>query len=162
MPDIDAAPDDGRRETQNERADRNWNELLQELRVTQTGTQILTGFLLTLPFQQRFTELNGFQTGLYLVLVALAVLATALFVAPVSLHRLLFRRRLKPELVTAGGRFARAGLVVLGMVIVGSATLIFDVVVSRGVALAVGGASLVLLAVCWWVLPHRLARRAGV
>ena len=100
---------DGRDETHNERADRNWNELLQELRVTQTGTQILTGFLLTIPFQQRFADLDAYQTDLYLVLVVLAVLATALFVAPVSLHRILFGRRLKPELVTAGSPVRACG-----------------------------------------------------
>ncbi|MEZ0447469.1 DUF6328 family protein [Cellulomonas sp. ICMP 17802] len=160
MPEIDAAPGDGRTETHNERADRNWNELLQELRVTQTGTQILTGFLLTIPFQQRFGDLDSYQTDLYLVLVVLAVLATALFVAPVSLHRALFGRRLKPELVTAGGAFARAGLVVLALVMAGSAMLIFDVVLSRDAGRAVGIASLVLLVASWWLVPRLIARRA--
>ena len=156
----DANPGDGRDETHNERADRNWNELLQELRVTQTGTQILTGFLLTIPFQQRFADLDAYQTDLYLVLVLLAVLATALFVAPVSLHRILFRRRLKPELVTAGSRFARAGLVVLALVMAGSATLIFDVVLSREAGLTVGITSILLLIASWWAVPQLLARRA--
>ena len=156
----DAIASDGRDETHNERADRNWNELLQELRVTQTGTQILTGFLLTIPFQQRFADLDAYQTDLYLVLVVLAVLATALFVAPVSLHRILFGRRLKPELVTAGAQFARAGLVVLALVMAGSAMLIFDVVLSRDAGRAVGIASLVLLFASWWVVPRLIARRA--
>ncbi len=62
----DADPTDGRRETTNQRMDRNWNELLQELRVAQTGVQILTGFLLTVPFQSRFTELDGYQRSVYL------------------------------------------------------------------------------------------------
>jgi hypothetical protein len=156
----DARPDDGRDETHNERADRNWNELLQELRVTQTGTQILTGFLLTIPFQQRFTDLDAYQKDLYLVLVVLAVLATALFVAPVSLHRILFGRRLKPELVSAGGMFARAGLLVLALVMAGSAMLIFDVVLTRDAGLVVGIASLTLLFVAWWLVPRLVARRA--
>ncbi|WP_456824721.1 DUF6328 family protein [Cellulomonas sp. P5_E12] len=162
MPEIDADPDDGRTETDNERADRNWNELLQELRVTQTGTQILTGFLLTIPFQQRFADLDDYQKDLYLVLVVLAVLATALFVAPVSLHRILFGRKLKPELVTAGAGFARAGLVVLALVMAGSAALIFDVVVSRDAGRAIGISSLVLLFVSWWVVPRVIARRERV
>ncbi len=69
---------DGRDETENERADRNWEELLQELRVMQTGTQILTGFLLAVAFQPRFTEMDEFQRDLYVVLVALAAIATIL------------------------------------------------------------------------------------
>ena len=61
-----------------EALDRNWNELLQELRVTQTGLQILTGFLVTLPFQQRFTQLDTFERGVYLGALAVAVSATVL------------------------------------------------------------------------------------
>ena len=65
---------DGRNETAIEKLDRNWMELLQELRVLQTGVQILAGFLLTLPFQSRFESLDDFQTNLYLANVALAAL----------------------------------------------------------------------------------------
>lgn len=152
--------DDGRHETYIERMDRNWNELLQELRVTQTGAQILTGFLLTVPFQSRFGELDDHQRGTYLVLVLLSALATVLFVAPVSLHRLLFRRRLKPQLVDAGHTFARAGLVALALTLAGVTMLLFDVVVSRTVGWVVGGALLVVIAVAWLVLPHVIAHRA--
>ena len=110
-------PCEGRNETVEERSDRNWNELLQELRVMQTGTQILTGFLLTLPFQPRFAELDTFQLVTYLVLVLVAVTTTIVVVAPVSLHRLLFRRHLKPETVTTGDRIAKAGLGLLGLLV---------------------------------------------
>ena len=85
--DADVDPTDGRDESVNERMDRNWNEILQELRVTQTGTQIFTGFLLTIAFQTGFSDLTTFQTRVYLVLVVAAVLTTALGLAPVNLHR---------------------------------------------------------------------------
>lgn len=152
--------DDGRHETLTEKMDRNWTELVQELRVTQTGSQILVGFLLTVPFQQRFTTLDGYQRTLYLVLVAFAVLATALIVTPVSLHRLLFRHRLKRELVAAADAFARAGLVVLALAMVGVAALLFDVVVSRTAGFLALGAVAVLIVACWWVTPHLVERRA--
>ncbi|MDM7831148.1 DUF6328 family protein [Cellulomonas edaphi] len=161
MSERDAALDDGRSETHNERADRNWDELLQELRVTQTGTQILTGFLLTIPFQARFEELDGYQRNLYLVLVVIAVLATALMVAPVAMHRALFRRRLKQELVVVGSLFAKAGLVTLALVMAGGAMLLFDVVLSREAGRWVGGATLVVLGAFWWLLPKLVGRRAG-
>jgi hypothetical protein len=160
VPEHDAAPDDGRRETDNERADRNWDELMQELRVTQTGTQILTGFLLTIPFQQRFADLDAYQEDVYLVLVLMAVLATALITAPASLHRVLFRRRLKPELVSAGNWLARAGLVVLAIVLAGSAMLVFDVVLSRSAGRVVGIVSILALTSLWWAFPRLLARQA--
>ena len=106
---------DGRKETPVERADRNWNELLQELRVMQTGTQILTGFLLTLPFQSRFADLDGYQRTVYLALVVTTVLATALILAPVSVHRSLFQRQLKRSIVTVGDRITRVALGVLAL-----------------------------------------------
>src|SRR5689334_8609310 len=100
----DAVTGDGRDETEAERLDRNWTELLQELRVTQTGTQILTGFLLTIPFQQRFAALDPGQLTVYLVLVGFAALATILALAPVSLHRSLFRTGRKGEIVRLSNR----------------------------------------------------------
>ncbi|MET0435223.1 MAG: DUF6328 family protein [Cellulomonas sp.] len=159
--DRDADPRDGRRETATERMDRNWNELLQELRVAQTGVQILTGFLLTVPFQQRFLDLDDYQKTVYLVLVVLAVTATGFIVAPVSLHRILFRRHLKRELVESGDRMAQAGLATLALVLAGSALLLFDVVVGRSAGWVAGSAALVGLAVVWLALPLRLSHRAG-
>ena len=150
-----------RNETFTERMDRNWDELLQELRVTQTGAQILTGFLLTIPFQQRFADLDSYQQDLYLVLVVLAILATALIVAPVSVHRVLFRKRMKPELVDAGNVLARLGLAVLALTIAGSASFVFDVVLDRTAGVVVGSVALVVLAVCWWGLPRVLERRSA-
>jgi hypothetical protein len=150
-----------RNETAAERMDRNWNELLQELRVTQTGVQILTGFLLTMPFQQRFTELDDYQHGLFLGLVLLAVLTTGLIVAPVSLHRVMFGKHLKRELVVSADRLARSGLFTLALTIAGAAMLVFDVVAGRTAGWLVGIAVLVLLAVCWLAYPLRVAHGGG-
>ncbi|MDD9207939.1 DUF6328 family protein [Georgenia sp. 10Sc9-8] len=152
----------GRLETPEERSDRNWVELLQELRVTQTGAQILTGFLLTLPFQGRFTELTSTQVGIYLVLVLLAATTTVLVVAPVSLHRLRFQRRVKREVVQIGHRTAMVGLAFLALVVTGTVLLIFDVVVGRGAAVVAAGSVLLLVAVAWLLVPTVFARvRSG-
>src|ERR1700757_4492576 len=99
-----------RHETKTERLDRNWASLLQELRVTQTGVQLLTGFLLTLPFQQRFDQLGGSVHVVYLVTVACSIGSTVFLVAPVAMHRLLFRRHRLRTLVSIGHRCALAGL----------------------------------------------------
>lgn len=148
----------GRLETPEERSDRNWVELLQELRVTQTGAQILTGFLLTLPFQGRFTELTSTQVGIYLVLVLLAATTTVLVVAPVSLHRLRFQRRVKREVVKIGHRTAMVGLAFLALVVTGTVLLIFDVVVGRVAALVAAGSVLLLVVVAWLLVPTVFAR----
>src|SRR5690348_10795329 len=146
-------------ETEKERLDRNWNELLQELRVTQTGVQILTGFLLTLPFQQRFTRLDRFQVVVFCVAVLLSAVSTALIVAPVSYHRLLFRQRRKALLVRASDRLARAGLTMLALAVSVVVLLVFDVAVSRPVAIVCSAGVLVVFAVLWLVLPL-VARRS--
>ena len=86
----------------NDRMDRNWNDLLQELRVTQTGTQILSGFLLTLVFQPRFASLDFLQNGLYVGLVLLSATTIVLGLAPVNLHRALFHQQLKSSIVRFG------------------------------------------------------------
>src|SRR5438309_6805358 len=88
-----------RNETEPQRVDRNWGDLLQELRVTQTGVQLLTGFLLTLPFQQRFQSLSPSQRNAYLVVVTLSALATTFLVAPVLVHRGLFRQHQRRAMV---------------------------------------------------------------
>jgi hypothetical protein len=107
---------------------RNWNELLQEIRVTETGVQIMTGFLLTVPFSQRFSQLDALQRHLYLAVLAGSMITTALVVAPVAFHRALFRHRARWWLVEAANQCARAGLVMMALTISGAASLVFDVV----------------------------------
>ena len=155
----DAMPGDGRDETEAERLDRNWTELLQELRVTQTGTQILTGFLLTIPFQQRFTELSAVQLDIYLVLVVFAALATILALAPVSLHRALFRTGAKARIVRLANRLLIAALVCVAVTLVGTTLLIFDVVAGTPYGIVAGLVTLVLCAAGWWLLPVLTGRR---
>ena len=150
-----------RDETPAERADRNWGELLQELRVSQTGVQLLTAFLLSLPLQQRFTELSTGQVTVYLVAVSLSVLATGLLVAPVAVHRAVFRHHEKTVLVTVGDRIARAGLAMLALAVSDVVVLIFSIVVGPAAAVAAGLLSLGLLAGLWWWLPQRVLTRGS-
>jgi hypothetical protein len=143
----DVDPGDGRDETINERMDRNWNELLQETRVTQTGTQILSGFLLTIAFQPTFGGLPDFDKGVYLFLVLAATVTTALALAPVHLHRSLFRHHAKAALVQAGHLLLRAALLGLALVMTGAVLLIFDVAThDRSVALTAAASVAFLLA----------------
>jgi uncharacterized membrane protein YqjE len=143
----DVDPTDGRDESLNERSDRNWNEILQELRVTQTGTQIFTGFLLTIAFQTRFSELTTFQVRVYLVLVIAAVLTTALGLAPVNLHRTLFRRGEKMTIVQAAHVIMRITLAGVAVLLIGTMLLIFDLVLDRSAALVAAGATVLVVIV---------------
>ena len=156
----DALPGDGRDETEAERLDRNWNALLQELRVTQTGSQVMAGFLLSVAFQSRFPDLDRYQITVYLILVCAAALTTALGLGPVSLHRLLFRRHAMKQIVAVGNILVRSTLVGVAVILTGTALLIFDVVIGRAAGFIAGGAVCLLTLVIWLVVP-RLAKPAA-
>ncbi|MGW6696407.1 DUF6328 family protein [Nocardia sp. NPDC055049] len=147
-----------RGETEIQRLDRNWASLLQELRVVQTGVQLLTGFLMVLPFQPRFDSLSTSMRVLYLVVLTASICATALLVAPVAAHRLLFRRHQLAWLVSASNQLALTGVILLGVALVGVAVLLFDVVAGP-VAAAVAGVVFGALFIGTWLVRPWLAHR---
>ena len=150
---------DGRDETPTERADRNWNEVLQELRVLQTGTQILTGFLLALAFQPAFADLTDGQRVVYLTLVVMSALSAIIALAPVALHRVLFQQRAKASVVAYGHAALITALFTVSVLIVGVVAFVFDVVVSDAAAWwALGILALVIL-VLWVAAPAIIRAR---
>lgn len=151
--------DDGRDESRAERMDRNWAELLQELRVLQTGVQLLAGFLLTLPFQARFETLDDYQIRLYLANVVLAALTTATILLPVSVHRRLFRQGLKATLVASADTIAKFSLAGVGLLSVGTTSLIFDVTAGRTAGVIAGVGLLAVLVLLLVVVPAGLRRK---
>jgi hypothetical protein len=142
-----------RSETEAERLDRNWSNLLQELRVVQTGVQLLTGFLLTLPFQQRFDILDRTMRMVYLATVSCAVGASVLLIAPVGIHRILFRQRRLKSLVSAAHRLTYAGLLLLGLALVGMTVIIFVAVAGQSAGVCAGAISLAGFTAFWVVIP---------
>ena len=117
-------------ETEKQRWDRNFADLLQELRVAQTGVQILFAFLLTLPFSNGFPKTTAFQKDVYIVALISAAFATAMIIAPVAFHRALFRQGRKPELVRYAHRMASGGIAFLLVAMVSSVLLITDYLLS--------------------------------
>lgn len=152
---------DGRAETPNERADRNWNDVLQELRVLQTGTQIITGFLLALAFQPAFGDLTGGQRTFYLVLVVGSALSAIVALAPVALHRFLFRHRAKQTVVAFGHAALMTALLTVSLLLVGVVAFIFEVVVSDAASWTVAIVLGVIIAVLWVAIPLVLRAQKG-
>lgn len=146
----------GRHETPQERYDRNWHDIQQELRITQTGTQLLAGFLLTLPFQNRFSTLSDTQIGIYLVLVVLAAAVSILALTPVSAHRMLFRRQQIADLVSISNRILIICLVASSILFSGTILLIFDVVLGQSIGPLAGVIIFVATAALWIGIPLRL------
>ncbi|GAA2012208.1 DUF6328 family protein [Microbacterium ulmi] len=151
--------DDGRDETPAERADRNWSEVLQELRVMQTGTQILTGFLLALAFQPAFRDLSNGQRLVYLILIVLSALSAIVALAPVALHRVLFRRRAKEVVVAYGHAALVTSLVTVAILLVGVVGFVFDVVVGDAASWIAIAMLLAVLATLWLIAPAVIRAR---
>jgi hypothetical protein len=141
------------------RLDRNFSELLQELRVAQAGVQILFAFLLSIAFQQRFTTLSTYQHDIYLATLLCAALAAVFFIAPVALHRVMFRLHLKDEIVRYSARMAGIGLVLLALAMLGSVLLIVDVVSGPAPAVIVTIALAVVFGTTWVAFPLSAIRR---
>lgn len=157
MPDQAA---DGRDESPEERMDRLFGDILQELRVMQTGAQLTAGFLLTLPFQQRFSTLDGFGRNLYLALVSLALLTTVLIMTVVAVHQRLSGRHIKQKVVAAARRLIGGVLLTISLLILGICVLLFDMVVDRTVAIVAGVVAGLVLAGLLVGLPRLLLSEA--
>lgn len=153
--------DDGRPESAAQRADRNWVDVLQELRVLQTGTQILTGFLLALAFQPAFADLSEAQRIGYLVLVGLSALTAILALAPVALHRAVFHRGVKPSMVRYGHRALVTALAAVAILLGGVVAFVFDVVVGTQAAVIAAIVLIAVILVLWVVGPAILRRVSG-
>jgi MFS family permease len=144
-------------ETEKQRWDRNFADLLQELRVAQTGVQILFAFLLTLPFSSRFTETTQFQKDVYVVALMAAAFATAMIISPVAFHRALFRQGRKPELVRYAHRMASGGLAFMLISMVSSILLITDFLLTLTAAVVLTAIAGGWFLTFWAALPF--ARR---
>jgi len=158
-------PADGRDETDLERSDRNLVELLQEVRVVQTGVQILFGFLLTIAFQPKFAKLSSFQKADYFGTLAAAATTLIMLTAPTSWHRILFRRGDKEHLVTIANRFMIIGLAAMGLTMVGVVILLNDIAFPPALTVLITAAAVIACSVLWYALPlarrRRLEDRAG-
>lgn len=150
-----------RGETAAERMDRHWNEMLQELRVTQTGVQVIFAFLLILPFQQRFQDVDDFSRRLYVVVVCLMAISVVLTLAPVITHRFLYAKHKRDMLLTVADWFTKIAFVMIGVALIGALLLALDMVIDRGVALVVAVVAAVLVLLVWVVVPLAMLRAGG-
>src|SRR3954465_5805252 len=150
-----------RNETELERCDRNLVELLQEVRVVQTGVQVLFAFLLTAPLAARFPRLSDFQQLTYFVTLLSVGAAAILLIAPTAYHRVLFRLGDKEHLVTVANRFTLAGLVCVALSMVGALLLVTDLLFDATAVIAGTTALAALGCLVFWCLAP-LRRRAGI
>lgn len=148
-------PDESAIDLPAETINRNWTELVQELRATQVGVQVIVGFLLAVPYTDRFATLDRFEKGAYLVVLSLAMAATAAVLAPVAYHRILFRRGLRPWLVETANKIARVGLVLAALAMCGVVFLAFDLAAGAAAGVVASLVAAVSYVVLWLIIPLR-------
>jgi hypothetical protein len=142
-----------RAETTDERLDRELEELLQELRLALPGVQILFAFLLVVPFNARFADVDDVQRDVWFVALLLALGAVACLIAPTAYHRLRFREFDKERLVTTATRLAVIGLACLACSLSASTFFVTGLVFSDRTAAAVTGVAAAVIGGLWFVLP---------
>lgn len=135
------------------RADRNFADLLQEVRVVLTGAQLLFGFLLTLAVSDRFRSIDPAMKALYVGVLVTAALTIGLLVAPVCYHRRVFQCGRKQELVRVSHRLVTAGLITMWLTVLGAVVLVLSLILHTTMALLVTGLLGLFLAGLWWLLP---------
>lgn len=138
-------------ESHKERIDRELAELLQGLRVAVTGVQVLFAFLLTVPFQSAFGELDGVGLGLFFVSLMAAALASVCFITPAAQHRMVFRTGLKELMLTRANRLGVAGAVLLLVAMTSGVALVAEVVLNAWPA-ALFGAAVALTGGWFWLI----------
>ncbi|MEV3987450.1 DUF6328 family protein [Streptomyces sp. NPDC049837] len=143
----------GRNETPEERADRRWVELIQEIRVAQTGVQILFGFLLTVVFAPTFADLPSADKTIYITTVALGAAATGALIGPVSFHRIVSGRRIKPQAVVWASRLTFVGLVLLLATLISALFLVLRVATHDEFVPWLVAGVVTWYVLCWFVLP---------
>ncbi|MFI5707669.1 DUF6328 family protein [Kribbella sp. NPDC051620] len=141
-----------------ERLDRQWIELLQELRLAQTGTQILFAFLLGIAFTNVFEDADAFTHTVYACTLVASALATGLFLAPVSLHRIVFQRKVRDKMIPIAAKMTVGGLVILIVAISGGLLLVLDVALNRTAAIVIVAVVVAWFVVFWYVLPTWVRR----
>ncbi|WP_217169302.1 DUF6328 family protein [Streptomyces sp. AC512_CC834] len=157
MTDSDSAAGSSRRkgrdESEEERADRMWTELIQEVRVAQMGVQILFAFLLTVVFQPKYEHLSDTDQTIYLITVVLGAVTTGALIGPVSLHRLVSGRRVKPQAVRWASRMTVLGLVLLLATTACSLLLILRVATHNGFVPYLVTGVVIWYLLCWFAIP---------
>jgi Family of unknown function (DUF6328) len=143
----------GRKESEDERLDRNLGELLQELRVALPGVQVLFAFLLAVPFSTRFKTIDSFEKNVYFATLLCTAVSAALLISPSAYHRVTFHFQQKRELIKIGNRATIVGLGFLALAMVGAIVLITDVLFGGATTYLIGAGAFAMFLVLWYVLP---------
>lgn len=136
-----------------------FDDLLQEIRVLLSGSQVLTAFLVILPFNAGFTHLNTFERGVYAATFLTALLSLILFATPAAQHRLNWPLPDRPSFKRFSNRMVIAGLLPLSLSLILATHLVLTEVVKASWTNWMTGGVAVIIAALWWIVPLLQRRR---
>ena len=134
--------------------------LLQELRVVLPGVQVLLAFLLTVPFAQRFEELDDWGRRSFGLALTSSMFSVVCLLGPTFLHRLGERTARAARLLWSI-RLMTVGLVLLGISLVTAMWSVARLVFGTTTAWRLVTPVIVTMLVLWVVLPLTLKHRPG-
>jgi hypothetical protein len=142
--------------TDSEQVEEEFRSLLEGLRTTLPGVQLISAFLLTLPLYDHFDDLIRSERVAYYVAFVSALISSVLLMAPSSHQRLRsgdgVARRHRRHLETAV-RLTIAGTIAFAVALIAVAYLVSSVVLSTGAAIGVALLVTAVGAWSWFYLP---------
>ncbi len=133
--------------------DRELIELLNELRVTLPGVQVLFAFLLIVPFSQQFEKINDLQKYAYIVALTFTALGSAFLIAPTPYHRIRWRDQDKDAMLRLANRLALAGTVCVAIAMPCALFFVTDFLFKSPVPALLAALVIGVIVTFWYALP---------
>ena len=135
--------------------DREWTEILNEIRVALPGVQLLFGFLLAAPFTDTFRRMSDLLRYGYFVCFLTTTASSAFLIAPSVYHRLHWRRNVvdKEQMLRTANTLAIVGGILLAFAMTSAVYIISVAITGRGPAIVITFLAGLLFAVLWFALP---------
>jgi hypothetical protein len=133
--------------------DQEWAELVEEHRLAMPGIQVLFGFLLILPFQNRFERLTTNQEYVYFSALLCATIAAVLLITPTAAHRIRWRKADKEVLLRTATRTAIAATVFMAASMTAAVYLITDYLFGEPATAIVTSLVAAAFILFWYAFP---------
>ncbi|MFS0754239.1 DUF6328 family protein [Noviherbaspirillum sp. 1P10PC] len=151
--------DDFTVKTEGTNADIDLSDMLVELRILLPGAQLLTAFLITLPFNSGFGQIIQFEKIVFMVTFFCSISSLILFTGPAIQHRLMRPLLDRQRFKNSATRQMVAGTICLTLALVLSANLVMSEVFGQRMGITVAVTMATFIGAMWWIWPIYARRR---
>jgi hypothetical protein len=140
-------------------SDGDLSDMLGELRVLLPSAQLLSAFLITVPFNSGFANIVASEKRVFLATFVLSISSLVLLSAPAVQHRVMRPLMNRARFKHLATRQVLVGSVTLSMALVLGTQLVLSEVFGDTIGSLAASAIGVLILALWWVLPKVLKAR---